>query len=999
METSKRIVAIVTLVLALLMFSLPFIGFSNSTPITVNVKERVDPVTGQPYGDLLQYEWTSLGGNSQNTRYSAGPAPNRPEVLWTFDRPTGQSLTGAPITAFDGKVFTYGTSGPDTLYAVHPFTGAMIYEAPMNGTPIGFGTGSIFKVDDTYMGYITSNGISFYETANGNFVSRKILSDADGIAGGNLIAGQVLYWGGFWDYENKMAYSAGRNSVTNQHMAVALDCSNPVAGAEVAWTYGVSTGIEALGSGGGLAFFGGYGEGEIYAINATTGTLVWKNWKKGNAGYSINYYNGKVYHAASSTRVTCYDGEDGTILWDYDAGDRAFFAFGGATAYGLYFDKSMKLPGFVAAWDAETGEVRWKQPAHYTITYASPAVADGKLYISTSDQDVGASVAGMVSPGYSTTCFDVFTGEVIWKIPINLNGPCIAYGNFYHRIGGTLYCIGDNTEPWPRFGGRLGNHGVAVGQYAPSDLSSPKWTYETEGPVTGSATAADGKVFFGSYDQNIYCLDAKTGSFVWKFPIGYRVASTPTVVDGVVYTGADDGTVYAINANTGTQIWERSAGGLQAATLFASMVQKRSSPTVANNRLYVGAMDGNFYCLDTTDGSVEWTYPISDIASGVGGTPVVSEGVVYIASGDGRLYAFDTAAETLKWNTTLTTATRYMTGTPTVLEHLGMVVSYAHAGGFFMGQRMEGHNITDGSLLWRVDLPGYGFSTSPAIYTPTYYNNGTHDLLYISEGMRAAAWVIVNSTYVEQTWSVWTGRQIYSQLIMAESLDGGKLYFGSDVYSLTALSAEDGTALSAYTTGGQIYGPVAIYEGRLYCGSYDFKLYCFEDTAEVSTDMWAVSSKGAQMLPNETVTISGGLRAPMTYADERVPTISEDYYPPISNAEVLVTVTKPDMSLVNLTATTDGMGLFEVSYTPDEAGDWGWVAWYEGKELPQVTYNPSNTEWYLLKVVSEETPTNGNGEEPPPAGIPTEYIYAIVAVVAIVIIAIVGYLYMRSRKR
>ena len=265
--------------------------------------------------------------------------------------------------------------------------------------------------------------------------------------------------------------------------------------------------------------------------------------------------------------------------------------------------------------------------------------------------------------------------------------------------------------------------------------------------------------------------------------------------------------------------------------------------------------------------------------------------------------------------------------------------------------------------------------------------------------MRAAAWVIVNSTYVEQTWSVWTGRQIYSQLIMSESLDGGKLYFGSDVYSLTALSAEDGTALSAYTTGGQIYGPVAIYEGRLYCGSYDFKLYCFEDTAEVSTDMWAVSSKGAQMLPNETVTISGGLRAPMTYADERVPTISEDYYPPISNAEVLVTVTKPDMSLVNLTATTDGMGLFEVSYTPDEAGDWGWVAWYEGKELPQVTYNPSNTEWYLLKVVSEETPTNGNGEEPPPAGIPTEYIYAIVAVVAIVIIAIVGYLYMRSRKR
>jgi outer membrane protein assembly factor BamB len=1000
METSKRIVAIITLVLALLMFSLPFIGFSNSTPITANVQQHVDPVTGQPYGNLLQYEWTSLGGNSENTRYSAGPAPNRPDVLWTFDRPDGNPLTGAPITAFDGKVFTYGTQGGAMLYAVDPFDGSMIYEAPMNGTPIGFGTGSIFKVDDTYMGYITSNGIAFYETDTGDFVSRLILTSADGIDGGNLIAGQVLYWGGFWDYDNKMAYVAGRNVTTNQHMAIGLDCSNPAAGAEIAWTWGAPTGIEALGSGGGLAFFGGYGEGELYAINAITGDLVWRQWKKGNTGYSVNYYDGKVYHAASSTRVTCWDATDGTILWDFDAGERSFFAYGGAVAYGLYFDKCMHLPGYVAAWDAESGDILWKQPAHYTITYASPAVADGKLFVSTSDQGEGASVAGMVSPGYSTTCFDVFTGEVIWKIPINLATPAIAYGNLYHRIGGTLYCIGENTDPWPRYGGNLGDDGVAVGQYVPSELSDPKWTYETEGPVTGSPVAADGKVVFGSYDKHIYCLDAETGAFNWKFPTGYRVSSTPTLVDGVVYTGADDGYIYAIDADDGTELWNRYAGGLQADTLWASMVQKRSSPTVVNDLLYVGAMDGNFYCLDTADGTVEWTYPISDIASGVGGTPVVSEGVVYIASGDGRLYAFDAVAGTQKWNTTLTTANRYMSGTPTVIEELGMIVSYAHAGGFFMGQRLEGHNITDGSLLWRVDLSLFGFSTSPAIYSPTYINNGTHDLLYLSEGMFAAQWVIVNSTYVERSWGTWTGRQVYTPLIYADSIDGGKLYFGTDVYSCEVLDADDGSTISAYTTGGQVYGPPAIYEGRLYFGSYDFNLYCFEDTHEVYTDIWAVSSKGAKMLPNETVVISGGLRAPMTYTDERVPTLREEYYPPIANAEIKASLTKPDGTDVPLTTTTDNDGLFSFPYTPTETGEWGWVVYYEGKELAYASYSQAYSSWNVLEVISPEEPNGNGGVQPPPEeGIPIEYIYAIVAVVAIVIIAIVGYLYMRSRKK
>jgi len=1004
METSKRIVTIVTLVLALLLVSSPFINFASSTVsvLGASTSEHVDPITGQPYGDIMQYDWPIQGYDSGNTRFSPGPGPDRADVLWTFRRPpTGGSVSGGPVTAIDDKIITYyapffGTGG--RIYALDPFNGSIIWDAPIvGGTPLGFGTGSIFQVDDTHLGFMTFNGVAFYEIEDGDYVSEMVIDPVvDGLS--NLVAGQVLYWAGFYDYEDKLLLSAARNLTTNQHMAIALDCSDPTAGNEtrIAWTWGAPTGIEALGSGGGLAFFGGYGEGEIYAINATTGQLKWRQWKIGNAGYSITYKDGKLYHAASSTRVTCYNASTGTILWDADQGPRGFFAFGGATAYGLYFDKCMKIPGYVAAWDTETGEMRWKQPAHYTITYAIPAVADGKLYVSTSDQGEGASVAGMVSPGYSTTCFDVFTGEVIWKLPYNLGLPMIAYGNLYAISGGTLYCIGENTQPWDKYDGPLGADGVAVGQYAPSDLTHPKWTYETEGPITGSAVAADGKVYFGSYDKNIYCIDAKTGSFIWKFPTEYRIASTPTVAGDRVYTGADDGNIYCLNADTGAQIWKRSAGGLQADTLLASMHQIRSSPIVVNDRLYVAAMDGNLYCLDTA-GNVEWTYAISDTASGNGGSPIVSEGVVYIASGDGRLYALDAVAGTYLWNVTLTPDARYMVGTPTVIEEMGIIVATAHTGGLFGQQYWRGFNTTDGSLLWDEGMTNAWGGSTPAVQPPTYHWNGSDGIVYIPEGMFACAWVIVNSTHVERVWSQWTGRQVYTPLIYADSLDGGRLYFGTDVYAIGVLDATDGSAVSAYTTKGQTYGPVAIYEGRLYAGSYDWNLYCWEDTHEVITEIWAVSSKGAKMLPNETVVISGGLRAPMTYTDERVPTLREEYYPPIANAEVKASLTKPDNTDVPLTTTTDDEGLFSFSYTPTEVGEWGWVVYYEGKELAHISYSQAYSNWNVLEVASPEEP-NGGVQPPPEEGIPIEYIYAIVAVVAIVIIAIVGYLYMRSRK-
>jgi outer membrane protein assembly factor BamB len=904
----------------------------------------------------------------------------------------------------DGKIICYDAPwwppGTARIFAVDPFNGSLMWEAPIvGGTPLGFGTGSIFQVDNTHLGFATFNGVAFYTIENGTFVSEFVMDSAvHGLSG--LVAGQVLYWAAFYDYEDKLLLSAARNTTTNQHMAVAFDCSNPAANATIAWTWGAPTGIEALGSGGGLCFFGGYGEGEIYAIEAATGQLKWRSWKRGNSGYSITYHDGKVYHAASSTRVTCYDAEDGTILWDEDQGPRGFFAFGGCTAYGLYFDKCMALPGYVAAWDAEDGTMRWKQPAHYTITYAVPCVADGKLYVSTSDQSEGSEVAGMVSPGYSTTCFDVFTGEVIWKIPYNLALPMIAYGNLYAISGGTLHCIGDNTDPWNKYGGPLGNDGTAIGQYAPSDLTEPAWTYETEGPITGSPVAAEGKVYFGSYDKHIYCIDAKTGSFIWKFPTGYRVASTPTIVGDTVYTGADDGYIYAIDADAGTEVWKRYAGGLQEDTLLSSMVQKRSSPIVVDDMLYVGAMDGNLYCLDIADGSVEWTYAVSDTASSLCGSPIVAEDVVYIASGDGRLYALDAVAGTYLWNATLTPDARYMSGTPTVIEEMGIIIATAHTGGLFGQQYWRGYNTTDGSLLWDEGLSYAWGGTTPAVHPPTYHWNGTHGIVYIPEGSYAAAWVIVNSTYVERVWAQWTGRQVYTPLILADSLDGGRLYYGSDVYSISTVDAEDGSPISSYTTDGQVYSTPAIYDGRLYVGSYDFHLYCFADTHEVCSDIWAVSSKGAKMLVNETVTISGGLRVPMTYADERVPDYSEAYYPQIADADITVTFSGPNQTMIDVTGTTDAEGLFEVSYTPDVAGNWTWMAWYEGKELSHISYTYAYGDLNALEVVGPETePSNGeNGEEPPPEGIPVEYIYAAVAGIAIVVILVVAYLYLKRRK-
>ena len=77
-----------------------------------------------------------------------------------------------------------------------------------------------------------------------------------------------------------------------------------------------------------------------------------------------------------------------------------------------------------------------------------------------------------------------------------------------------------------------------------------------------SPAVANGVVYFGSGDGNIYALNASTGAKLWSYTTGNPVDSSPAVANGVVYIGSDDGNVYALNASTGAKLWNFTTGSI-----------------------------------------------------------------------------------------------------------------------------------------------------------------------------------------------------------------------------------------------------------------------------------------------------------------------------------------------------------------------------------------------------------------------------------------------------
>ena len=265
----------------------------------------------------------------------------------------------------------------------------------------------------------------------------------------------------------------------------------------------------------------------------------------------------------------------------------------------------------------------------------SPAIADGVVYIASLDGHLYA--------------VDQESGKEKWnfksRMPI-ASSPALS--------GDTLYFVSST--------GALAAIDIATGK--------PKWVFAAEferkfeaknlhgypSPAqtipdawdifTSSPAVAEGKVYFGSGDGNVYAVDARTGLLQWKFPTQDVVHSSPAVVNKIVYIGSWDSRLYALDAETGQEKWSFKSGEDPA---IHNQVGFQSSPAVVDGTVYVGCRDAHVYALDAASGKKKWDYPTSK--SWVIGTPAVRDGLVYVGTSDSaRFMALDAKTGRLRFN-------------------------------------------------------------------------------------------------------------------------------------------------------------------------------------------------------------------------------------------------------------------------------------------------------------------------------------------------------------
>jgi outer membrane protein assembly factor BamB len=364
-------------------------------------------------------------------------------------------------------------------------------------------------------------------------------------------------------------------------------------------------------------------------------------------------------------------------------------------------------------------------------------------------------------------------------------------------IPGACLPLPGQEADWPQFRGGPGQRGLCS-VTLPSAMTL-RWTFKTDGVITGSPVILNGVAYIGSRDGKCYAVGVADGVKRWEVAFKAEIEASPAVVrlrDGnVVVIGDTEGNLTALDPATGAERWHFKAGDKICGAVAPFVLQ-------GETQLVVGSYDNSLHCLDAATGLEKWSYATGSYINGtpaigaIAGVPVAVVGgcdahlhVVDLNNGS-KLQAIEMAA--------------YVASSVALDGTLSWVGDY--------GNEVACVDLASGTIVWRYEQCKSPFFSSAAV---------TDSLIVI--GSRDRRVIALNRTTGKEAWSFTAQGNVDGSPVIG----GARVLVGADDGRLYLLDLATGACVWSYEIGGKIGGSPAISGGIALTGCEDGSLYAF----------------------------------------------------------------------------------------------------------------------------------------------------------------------------
>ncbi|HXG10279.1 MAG TPA: PQQ-binding-like beta-propeller repeat protein [Gemmataceae bacterium] len=374
---------------------------------------------------------------------------------------------------------------------------------------------------------------------------------------------------------------------------------------------------------------GGFGSHEFYAFDAATGKKLWQHQTGDDGPTAAVVQDGCVAFNTESCELEVLT-VDGRPLWKKWLGDplMSMPAIDRGRVYMAFPNSRGDRQHYLACFELKTGKEIWRKPIAGEIITA-PVIENEMVYLATLEG--------------SLYCFQQNDGTLVWKeqknatsSPVVWNGYCY----FSRREEVTAKKGGkDIKQQTERITGR------GVGPREPiKDLPATiraadylDYSKRMASPNEKLNQTYDNSVGFAQgkgdakIEQAITNLGQASVAGIWAYQ-----GSKPFLSGGRLYSCMGD-TLKCVDPRTEQVIWRKALGRKEPnAELLDSVL---TPPALVNNKVFVGTIDGEVYCLSAGTGEVLWSVRLGEP---IVFQPAVARGRVYVSTSKGSLFCLET---------------------------------------------------------------------------------------------------------------------------------------------------------------------------------------------------------------------------------------------------------------------------------------------------------------------------------------------------------------------
>lgn len=252
---------------------------------------------------------------------------------------------------------------------------------------------------------------------------------------------------------------------------------------------------------------------------------------------------------------------------------------------------------------------------------ATPIVVGNRVYVLDTEATVRA--------------FDATSGQALWRAELTPEeeeseegyggGLAAANGRIFAAIG-----FGHVVALDPANGNRI-------------------WDKPLDVPIRTAPTAADGRVFVTTVNNEVYSLNQSDGEIAWKFQgvaetAGLLSSTSPAVADGMVVVPYTSGELVAFGALDGNPVWSDSLTKAGALSALANMNDIAGRPVIAGGSVYAVSHAGRMAAISLKDGQRLWGQEISSTQ-----TPWVAGNYLFLVNEQGVLMALTRKEGQIRW--------------------------------------------------------------------------------------------------------------------------------------------------------------------------------------------------------------------------------------------------------------------------------------------------------------------------------------------------------------